>query len=67
MKLKKVKFSDVMIEFDYNMTTVAKKLGVTKQLVSTWKEKEHIPIERQCQLEILTHGKLKANRKLLNM
>jgi len=43
---------------------LARALGIGKSAVSEWAS---IPIDRQCQLEVVTLGKLKANRDLLNM
>ncbi len=62
-----MKFNEVMIHYDYNMAKIARALGVTQQFVSTWKKKDLIPIERQCQLEVITDGALRANRELLNI
>lgn len=36
--------------------------GVTQASVSEWKERGEIPHPRQCQYEVLTKGRLKANR-----
>jgi hypothetical protein len=57
-----MKFMEAMGEFDYKMTNIARALGVSKQLVGIWKRNNHIPYQRQCQLEILTNGKIKAER-----
>ena len=34
-----MKFSDVMIYYDYNLTNIARALGITKQYVAIWKKK----------------------------
>ena len=62
-----MKFNEVMIYYDYNMAKIARALGVTQQFVSTWKKKDAIPIERQCQLEVITDRALRANRDLLHI
>ena len=43
-------------------TKVAKALGITKQAVYKWPEE--LPEGRQFQIEILTQGKLKAERRV---
>lgn len=43
-----------------SITNLAKALGVSKQAVSQWKV---IPDGRQYQLEVITEGKLLAERK----
>lgn len=58
-----MKFSDIMIYYNYNMTNVARALGITKQYVSSWKKSGIIPFSKQCELEVITNGDLKAHRK----
>jgi rRNA maturation endonuclease Nob1 len=58
-----MKFSDVMIYYDYNLTNIARALGITKQYVAIWKKKDEIPWNFQCQLEVITKGKLKAGKQ----
>jgi DNA-binding transcriptional regulator Cro len=58
-----MKFSDVMIHFDYKMFKIAAAVGVSRNSVSTWKKLNHIPYTRQCQLEIVTKGVLKAEKE----
>lgn len=60
-----MKFSDVMIQFNYNMASVARAVDVSKQWILKWKQSDFVPIEYQCMLEVITEGKLKANRDLL--
>lgn len=42
---------------------LARALGITRGAVSLWQES--LPIGRQCQIEVLTGGALKADRCLL--
>jgi len=60
-----MKFSDVMIQFNYNMASVARAVDVSKTWVLKWKQSDFVPVEYQCMLEVITHGKLKADRNLL--
>lgn len=36
--------------------------GVTQASVAEWKERGEVPHPRQCQYEVLTRGRLKADR-----
>lgn len=55
-------FTDIMIYFEFRQTNVARALGITRATVSHWRKKGRIPYGRQCELEALTHGKLKAKK-----
>lgn len=57
-----MKFSEVMIYFDYKMVNIAKALNMKPQSITTWHKKNQIPYPRQCELEILTKGVLKADK-----
>jgi transcriptional regulator len=57
-----MKFSEVMIYYDYNMSAIAKALGTTRQCVSIWKKNNKIPYRSQCELQINTNGKLIASK-----
>jgi transcriptional repressor of cell division inhibition gene dicB len=50
------------IKFFGSSSNLAKALGVTKQAVSRWPD--DIPDGRQFQIEVITDGKLKADRKV---
>ena len=41
---------------------IAKALGVSAQVVSAWKVKNRIPLGRQYEIQVLTGGKLQADR-----
>jgi DNA-binding XRE family transcriptional regulator len=57
-----VKFSEVMIYYGYNQSNVARALGVSRQTITHWKRINRIPYSSQCQIEIVTQGKLKADK-----
>lgn len=57
-----MKFSEVMIFYDYNMSKIAKALDTSRQYVSLWKKEDKIPYPKQCELQIITNGKLKASK-----
>jgi hypothetical protein len=56
-----MKFSEVMVHFDYKMSNIARALNIGREAVSQWKDNDEVPYGRQCELEILTKGKLKAD------
>ncbi len=58
-----MKFSDIMIYYDYNMAAVARALNTSRQYVCIWKKNNSVPYPRQCELQIITQGKLIANRE----
>jgi uncharacterized protein YjcR len=55
-----MRFSELMVFFDYKMTNIARALGVSRETVRTWKHNDKIPQEKQYKIEVLTQGKLKA-------
>jgi hypothetical protein len=57
-----MKFSDMMIYYNYKMTNVARALHVGRQTVERWKRADQIPFEKQCVLEVITKGALQADR-----
>ena len=57
-----MKFTEIMSQFDYNMSNIARALGISKAYVSIWKKKGELPMLRQCQLEVVTNGALKADK-----
>jgi Mn-dependent DtxR family transcriptional regulator len=58
-----MKFSEVMIYFDYNMQEIARALKVSRHTVRKWKERDKIPYSKQCHLHLYTNGKLLANQE----
>jgi DNA-binding XRE family transcriptional regulator len=58
-----VKFSEVMIHYDYKQSNVARALGVSRQVIYSWHKKNKIPFSKQCEIEILTKGALKARKE----
>ena len=55
-----MKFQDLKNHFG-KQVDLAKVLNVTPQAVNRWKDMG-IPVPRQFQIEVLTNGKLKAQR-----
>jgi len=45
-----------------SQAALARALGIGKASVGQWRD---VPLDRQCQIEIITDGKLKADRHLL--
>ena len=58
-----MKFSEVMGFYDYKMINICKALHVARDTVKSWKEKDHIPFKMQCVLEVISCGKLKADKQ----
>lgn len=54
-------FSELMAYYDYKFSNVARGLNLSRQAILLWKKKNRIPYERQCQIEIMTNGQLKAD------
>ena len=59
-----MKFEDA-INYYGNQSKLAKALGITKQSVGNWVIRLNgvIPLVRQYQIEVLTKGALKADKK----
>jgi hypothetical protein len=57
-----MKFSDVMAYYDYKMINICKALHVARDTVKAWKENDKIPFKMQCVLEVMSNGKLKADK-----
>jgi hypothetical protein len=53
---------EVLTYFGHKQANVARALGVCRNSICLWYKQKHIPYARQCQLELLTQGKLKANK-----
>lgn len=58
---RKMKFSDAMIFYGYSMSKIARALNVTRHTISRWRDDGQIPLNRQCELEVITNGALKAD------
>ena len=50
------------IEFFGTQTRLAKALGLAQSTVAEWFQLGHIPEARQYQIELATHGKLRADK-----
>ena len=57
-----MKLREVMIYFDYNMSAIARALNTSRQYVSLWKKNDKIPWSKQCELQVITDGKLRASK-----
>ena len=58
-----MKFSEVMAYYDYKMINICRALHVARDTVKSWKDNDSIPFKMQCVLEVITDGKLKANKE----
>lgn len=58
-----MKFSEVMAYYDYKMINICRALHVARDTVKAWKKNDEIPFKMQCVLEVLSNGKIKAERK----
>jgi hypothetical protein len=57
-----MKFSDVMIYYNYNMSNIARALDITRQAIKVWHKNNRIPYSKQCEIEIATKGELRASK-----
>ena len=57
-------YTDI-INFYGNQTAAGAAVGLAQCSISIWRKAGAIPINYQCQYEIITNGKLKACRKTL--
>lgn len=48
------------------LAAAAKELGITRQATSKWRDNDLIPFNTQYRIEVLTNGKLKADRAVSN-
>lgn len=58
-----MKFSEVMVFYDYKMANIIRSMHVSRETVRSWKDKDKIPFNMQCVLEVITNGKLKASKE----
>jgi len=58
-----MRFIEVFAHFDYKISNIAKSLDVTPEAVRKWRRNNKISYPRQCQIEMLTNGKLKAEKE----
>lgn len=56
-------FSEVMSFYDHKQTNIARALGLHKQVIFRWRKANKVPFDKQCVIEILTQGALKANKE----
>lgn len=57
-----MKFSEVMAYYDYKVINICNALHVARDTVNAWKNKDQIPFKMQCVLEVVSNGKLKADK-----
>lgn len=57
-----MKFSELMAFYDYKMINICRGLKVARETVNSWRNKDEIPFKFQCMAEVLSEGKLKADR-----
>ena len=58
-----MKFSEVMAYYNYKIKNIVNSLNVARDTVNSWKNNDHIPFKMQCVIEVMTDGKLKANKE----
>lgn len=58
-----MKFSEVLEYYDYKTKKIAEALGISRLTVYKWKNKNAIPFDKQCQIEVTTNGKLRASKE----
>jgi transposase-like protein len=58
-----MKFSEVMSYYNYNMSAIARALNISRQCIFHWRSENKVPYSKQCELEIITGAKLKANKE----
>jgi len=58
-----MRFFEVMTFYDYKMSNVSRALKVTLETIRRWKKMDKIPFSKQCELEVLSKGALKANKE----
>lgn len=58
-----MKFQEVMAYYNYKMSNVARALRVSRESVRLWKEKDEIPFNRQCVLNVISNGELEIDSK----
>jgi DNA invertase Pin-like site-specific DNA recombinase len=54
--------NEVLTYFEHRQSKVARALNVHKQTVWLWCKAKKIPYDKQCILEVMTKGELKANK-----
>lgn len=58
-----MKFSEIMAYYDYKMIKISKELKVARETVKSWRDNDKIPFKMQCVIEVVSNGKLKANKE----
>lgn len=57
-----MKIKELLIQYEYNRTNVAKLFGVSRRTVTRWRDADKIPYPYQCMVELETKGKFKADK-----
>ncbi len=58
-----MKFNEVMGHYDYRISNIIRHLHVARDTVNSWRSENYIPFRMQCLIEVLSDGKLKANKQ----
>ena len=56
-----MKFSDLVAQYGNSDTLIAKKLGVSRQLVGYWRRQKRLSAARQAWIQVQTRGRLRAD------
>ena len=56
-------FDELLTFYDHKQINVAKALGLHKQVIFRWRQAKKVPYDKQCVIEILTNGALKASKE----
>ena len=54
-------FQDLLKYYDGNMMNIVRGAGYTQACVFKWKERNSIPLDCQCRIQLITNGDLKAD------
>ena len=58
-----MKVEDIVPEHFRSFDDLASALHITKSAVSQWKKNGAIPFDRQCQIQVVTDGRVLANKE----
>lgn len=58
-----MKFCEVMGFYDYKKINIVKALNISRETVNNWHRKNKVPFSKQCEIEVITKGVLKAHKE----